>query len=144
VPFLQVLHDLWAARGDSPSAVNPNIPSLRNWLSTHFDVDATLTSIAVRTWCTGWDNYNHNTFLWRRENGLWTILQWDFDGELGQNFGALTSIYASEAGVTPLNTQFASLVNGTPWVDANWVNDSFFKAFREEYKRKLWLLNNTV
>ena len=73
-----------------------------------------------------------------RENGRWVILQWDFDAELAD---PTSSIYLSEYGAPLINTQFG----GTPrWVDANWVNDSFFKAFRDEYKRTLWLLNNTL
>ncbi len=138
VPFLEALHGLWTARGDSPTAVNPNTNALRAWLLANFDVETTLTSMAIRVWCGGWDNFNHNTFLWRRENGRWSILQWDFDAELAD---PTSTIYLSEYGAPLINTQFG----GTPkWVDANWINDSFFKAFREDYKRKLWLLNNTL
>lgn len=141
--LMQVIKGMWAARGDTPGAPNPNLASLRSFLAANFDIDATLTSMAIRVWTAGWDNFNHNHFLWRRENGKWMILQWDFDFELDPaDSGA--GIYLSEYGAPLINTQFGSLVNGVPWVDANWVNDSFFKAYREEYKRKLFLLNNTL
>jgi hypothetical protein len=140
--FMELLRGLWAARGDSPTAVNPNLPALRAFLTDKFDVDAVLTSTAIRVWSGGWDNFNHNHFLWRRENGKWATLQWDFDGELdtaGFPNHTAASLYLSEFGA-PL--AFSTFSSG--WVDANWVNDSFFKAFREEYKRKLFLLNNTL
>lgn len=140
-PFRDMLHGLWGARGDTHTAPNPNLPALRAWLAANFDVDATLTSMAIRAWAGGWDNFNHNHFVWRRENGKWVVLQWDFDGELSATG---TSIYASERGVPAIYSTFDSLLNGTPWVDANWINDSFFKAFREEYKRKLFILNHTL
>ncbi len=139
-PFQDMLRGLWAARGDSHNAPNPNLANLRMFLAGNFDVDATLTSMAIRVWTGGWDNFNHNHFTWRRENGKWAVLQWDFDGE----FDVATtnaSIYLSEHREPLIFTTFA----GPPaWVDANWINDSFFKAFREEYKRKLFILNNTL
>ena len=138
--FLEMLRGMWSARGDSPTAVNPNITNLRNWLTANFDVDTSLASMAIRVWSGGWDNFNHNHFTWRRDNGKWAILQWDFDAEMDLSFTNST-IFASEFGA-PLNyPQF-----GVPpaWVDANWLNDSFFKAFRQEYRRKLWILNNTL
>lgn len=139
-PFLEMLHGLWAARGDTHSAPNPNIPNLRAFLSENFDVDATLTSMAIRVWTGGWDNFNHNHFTWRQANGKWSVLQWDFDGELDITSTNL-HLYLSEHG-TPL--AYGGFAGPPPWVDANWINDSFFKAFREEYKRKLFLLNNTL
>ncbi|MFM1770529.1 MAG: hypothetical protein RJA22_3058 [Verrucomicrobiota bacterium] len=143
MPFMDMLRGMWGARGDTHGAPNPNIPNLRAWLGANFDLDATLTSMAIRVWTAGWDNFNHNHFMWRRENGRWVILQWDFDFELDAA-DATASIYASEYGVPLVSPQFGQLVNGVPWVDANWVNDSMFKAYREEYKRKLFVLNNTL
>jgi len=141
-PFMELLRGLWTARGDSPTAVNPNLPALRAFLTNRFDVDAVLTSTAIRVWSGGWDNFNHNHFLWRRDNGKWVTLQWDFDGELdtgGFPNQTASSLYLSEFGAPLIYSTFSA-----GWVDANWVNDSFFKAFREEYKRKLFLLNNTL
>jgi hypothetical protein len=122
---------LWAARGDSPTAPNPNLPALRAWLEQHFDVDATLRYIAIRNWCAPFDNATHNHFLWRRASGRWAMLPWDLDGELG-NSGQ--SIYWDEHAVPQPDT-----LRGPQW-----IKDSFLKAWREEYKRTLWLLNNTI
>jgi hypothetical protein len=146
LPLLELLHGLWAARGDSPTAVNPNVPALRTFLSANFEVDEVLTCMAVRTWAGSWDDFNHNHFLWRRANGRWGALAWDFDGELGglQQSGYIqttASIYLGEFAVPLIYTGFYDVVD---WVDANWLKDSFYKAFREEYRRKLFILNNTL
>lgn len=124
---------LWAARGDSPTAPNPNLPALRAFLETHFDVDATLTYIAIRNWSAPFDNATHNHFLWRRGDGKWGMLPWDLDAEF-QTTRATQSIFWDE---------FAS-----PQPDTlrgpQWVKDSFMKAFREEYKQTAFILNNTL
>ncbi|HKX62668.1 MAG TPA: lamin tail domain-containing protein, partial [Verrucomicrobiae bacterium] len=138
--FLEMVRGMWAARGDTPAAPNPNINNLRAWLSANFDVDTSLASMAIRVWSGGWDNFNHNHFTWRRENGKWVIVQWDFDGELDLSY-TNSNIYLSEYGA-PLN--YPPFAGPPAWVDANWLNDSFFKAFRLEYRRKLWTLNNTL
>ena len=122
---------LWAARGDSPTSPNPNLPALRAWLEENFDVDATLRYIAIRNWCAPFDNATHNHFLWRRANGRWGMLPWDLDGEL-VNSGQ--SIYWDEYAVPQPDT-----LRGPQW-----IKDSFLKAWREEYKQILWLLNNTI
>lgn len=122
---------MWAARGDSPTSPNPDGPALRAWLEANFDVDATLKYIAIRNWCAPFDNATHNYFLWRRANGRWAMLPWDLDGELGDS---AKSIYWDEQAVPQPDT-----LRGPQW-----IKDSFLKAFREEYKRTLWLLNNTV
>ena len=122
---------LWAARGDTPTAPGPNLAALRAWLEQHFDVEATLTYIAIRNWCAPFDNATHNYFLWRRANGRWAMLPWDLDGELGDSS---KSIYWDEQAVPQPDT-----LRGPQW-----IKDSFLKAFREEYKRTLWLLNHTV
>lgn len=122
---------MWAARGDTPAAPNPNLPALRAWLEQHFDVEATLRYIALRNWCAPFDNATHNYFLWRRANGRWAMLPWDLDGELGNS---VQSIFWDEQAVPQPDT-----LRGPQW-----IKDSFLKAYREEYKRTLWLLNNTL
>jgi hypothetical protein len=161
VPLTQLLQGTWAARGDSPAAPNANIAALREFLSANFDVDEVLTYIALRSWDGVWDDFNHNWFLWRRASGRWGVLPWDFDGEAGRlsSSGITTqtnsSIYLGEFGVpTPYWSAFG-IVKTCPtcacpgdsrgcWTDANWMKDSFYKAFRQEYKQKLFLLNNTL
>ena len=122
---------MWGARADQPTAPKPNLPALRTWLADHFDVEATLSYIAIRNWCSPFDNATHNHFLWRRANGRWGMLPWDLDGEMNSTS---QSIFWDEYAVPQPDT-----LRGPQW-----VKDSFLKAFREEYKRRLWLLNNTV
>ncbi len=122
---------LWAARGDQPTAPNPNLPALRAWLAENFDVEATLTYIAVRNWCSPIDDATHNHYLWRRANGRWAMLPWDLDGEMLETG---KSIYWDEYAVPQPDT-----LRGPQW-----VKDSFLKAYRNEYRQRLWLLNNTV
>ncbi|MFN0130351.1 MAG: lamin tail domain-containing protein [Verrucomicrobiales bacterium] len=122
---------LWEARGDAPTAPDPDVSALRQWLETHFDVDATLRYIAIRNWCAPFDNATHNYFLWRRANGRWAMLPWDLDGEL---VTSTKSIFWDEHEVPQPDT-----LRGPQW-----IKDSFLKAYREEYRRTLWLLNNTI
>lgn len=122
---------LWAARGDTPTAPDPDLPALRTWLEQHFDVEATLTCIALRNWCAPFDNATHNYFLWRRANGRWAMLPWDLDGEL---VDTTKSIYWDEQAVPQPDT-----LRGP-----HWIKDSFLKAFRDEYRHTLWRLNHTV
>lgn len=122
---------LWAARGDRPTAPKPNLPALRAWLEQHFDVEATLRYIAIRNWCAPFDNATHNHFLWRRANGRWAMLPWDLDAEMSSSG---QSIYWDEHAVPQPDT-----LRGP-----HWIKDSFLKAWREEYRRTLWLLNNTL
>ncbi|MGI8602442.1 MAG: lamin tail domain-containing protein [Verrucomicrobiales bacterium] len=127
----QMINGLWSARGDTPTSPIPNLTALRSWLSANFDVDATLTCIAIRNWSSPFDNATHNYFLWRRANGRWVLLPWDLDGEFGN---ISQSIYWDEQA----NPQPDTLRG------PQWLKDSFLKAFREEYKHKLWILNNSL
>ena len=43
----QMIDGLWTARGDTHFAPNPNIPALRAYLEQQFDIDKTLTYLAV-------------------------------------------------------------------------------------------------
>src|SRR5262245_17593270 len=124
---------LWAARGDSPLGPNPDLAALRQFLATNFDVDSTLTYIAIRNWSAPFDNATHNYFLWRKADGRWTLLPWDLDIEFGAA-RSTQSIYWDEYA----NPQPDSLRG------PHWVKDSFLKAYREEYKQKLFILNNTL
>src|SRR6185503_13016819 len=127
----QLLTGLWAARGDSPLAPNPNLAALRPWLAATFDVDATLTYMAIRDWSGPFDNATHNHFLWRRHDGRWGMLAWDLDSEFDN---PPQTIFWDEQVLAQPDT-----LRGP-----HWIKDSFYKAFREEYKQKLWLLNNTL
>lgn len=127
----EMITALWAARGDSPAAPRPNLAALRAFLLENFDVDSTLTYLAIRNWSAPIDNATHNHFLWRQADGRWAMMPWDLDGE----FGASTrSIYWDEQ----TNPQPDTLRG------PHWVKDSFFKAFRSEYRQKLFLLSHTL
>jgi hypothetical protein len=131
----QMIDGLWTARGDIHTAPNPNIPGLRAWLEQHFDIDKTLTYLAIINWTCPWDDTTQNHFLWQQRNGRWSMLPWDFDAMYGNgdNTPATASIYMGEVGDP--NNNFRG---------PNFLKDSLFKAFREEYKQKLFLLNNTL
>jgi len=132
--FKQMIDAMWAARGDSPSALNPNIPALRAFFTQYFDIEEMLDYIAVENWCCPWDDTTQNHFLWQRRNGKWGMLPWDCDAWFGRgdNTPASSSIYIGEVG--DRNNNFRG---------PNYFKDGFIKAFREEYKRRLYLLNNT-
>jgi hypothetical protein len=131
----QMIDGMWTARGDSHLAPNPNIPALRAYLEQHFDIDKTLTYLAIINWMCPWDDTTQNHFLWQQRNGRWSMLPWDFDAMFGNgdNTPSSASIYMGEVGDP--NNNFRG---------PNFLKDSFFKAFRPEYKQKLFLLNNTL
>jgi hypothetical protein len=133
-PFRDLIEGMWTVRGDAPSSPTlPNIPAnlanTKAWFEANFDVDATLTAVALCQWIGIWDDTGHNQFFWRRANGKWVRLPWDFDGTMNVSRTS-QSIYANELGVN---------VFGAP----NWWKDTFFKCYRTEFKQRLWELNNS-
>lgn len=127
----QLLTGLWVARGDSPIAPNPNVSAVRAFLTANFDVDTTLTYMAIRDWSGPFDNATHNYFLWRKGDGRWSMVPWDLDSE----FDTATQTIFWDEHVTPQPDALRG---------PHWIKDSFFKAFRDEYKQKLFILNNTL
>lgn len=128
-PIQDLIEGMWAARGDSPAAPNMNVANTRAWFAANFDIEATLTSLALLSWIGIWDDTGHNQFFWRRANGKWVRLGWDYDDVMTtgrQN----QSIYPNENGV--------NIFQGPSW----W-KDSFFKAYRAEYNQRLWELTNS-
>lgn len=117
-PFKDMMDAIWAARGPLP---NTDVPKLKPYLEDNWDVDQTLFYMAIRSWMGVWDDSNHNYYVWKRSDGRWTMLPWDFDGELSD---VARDIFSGENG--------------------NYFKDAFFKCFREEFKRRLWWLNNTA
>ncbi len=134
-PMMDLINGMWAARGDTHTAPAPNIPALRTWLETNWDVEAELTSLALGNWMCPWDDTTQNHFLWRRANGKWVRTLWDFDNMYGGGAGAAAqnSIYLGEVSDP-----------GNNFRGPNYVKDSFLKAFRTEYKARLWFLTNTL
>lgn len=141
-PIRDMVQEMWAARGDSPAATslatNPaNLAATRAWFHDNYDVEATLTSLAMLQWIGIWDDTCHNQFFWRRANGMWVRLGWDYDSVMTTTGGtgpsgnrSIQTIYAGEAGF--------NVFDGT-----NWWKDTFFKCFRTEFKQRLWELNNS-
>lgn len=127
----QLLAGLWAARGDSPIAPNPNLAAVRAFLSANFDVDTTLTYMAVRDWSGPFDNSTHNYFLWRKGDGRWAMIAWDLDSEFDNP--PQTIFWDEQVNPQP-----------DPLRGPHWIKDSFYKAFRDEYKQKLFIINNTL
>ncbi len=138
-PIKDMIDGMWAARGDTYTSPNPNLANMRAWFQANWDIDTELTSLAVGNWMCPWDDTTQNHFFWRRTNGRWVRLLWDFDGMYGtgDNTGSGSSIYLGEVG---LPNSFPGNNSRGP----NYVKDSFIKAFRDEYKERLWYLNNTL
>ena len=127
----ELLAGFWTARGDSPVAPNPDALATRAFLEANFDVDMTLTYMAIRDWAGPFDNATHNHFLWRRANGRWAMAPWDLDSE----FDTPTQPIFWDEQVVPQPDGLRG---------PHWIKDAFYKAFRNEYRQKLWLLNNTL
>lgn len=114
----EMIDEHWAARG---GRTIKDKAKLQDYLNAKWDVDLMLTYLAVRNWMSPWDDTGHNYFLWRNGAGRWCMLPWDFDSDLAD----------------PLRTIYTG-------VGGNLFKDSFLVAFREQYRQKMFLLNNTV
>lgn len=138
-PIRDFFEGLWAARGDTPASPRPNLANLRTYLDAQLDVDALLTSLSIASWMCPWDDTTQNHFLWRRANGRWNHVLWDFDAMFGNGdtTGPNSWIYLGESGTPPRG------ILGNNFRGPNWFKDSFFKAYRTEYNQRLWILNNT-
>lgn len=134
-PIRDMIAGMWTARGDSYLAPNPNIANTRAWFLANWDVDTELTSMALGNWMCPWDDTTQNHYYWRRANGKWVRLLWDFDG-----------MYGSSAGTAATQSLYLGEVNdpGNNFRGPHYVKDSFIKAFRNEYKQRMWFLNNTL
>ncbi len=121
--FQEMIEALWAARKSN----TPEL-ALRKYFFAHWDIDDTLTYLAMINWMSPWDDVTHNYFLWQKRNGLWSILPWDFDSLFGGNSTASASIMTVQ--------NFAKTMNI--------FKDSFLQAFPDEFKERIWVLNNTL
>jgi hypothetical protein len=148
-PLRDLIEGMWTARGDSPSThsytnTSSTVPTVKTWFTNNWDIDTTITSMAMLEWMSIWDDAAQNHYFWHRANGLWVRLGWDYDGVMstanaggggggGGSTGGTTNqtIYGGEAGAPVV-------FDGT-----NWWMDTFFKTFRTEYNQRLWELNNS-
>jgi len=117
LPLKEMIDELWAARGSGPGV---DIPKLREYLAEKWDLAKLIDYVAYRAWMSAGDDAYHNYFVWKRSDGKWQMVPWDFDGEIGD---VPRDIFAGEGG--------------------NFFKDSVFKAYREEFKQRLWWLANT-
>jgi len=108
-----------------------NRTRLKKWFNENWDVESLMSYIAVRNWMGTWDDTVHNFYIWRRADGRWALLPWDFDNDMRNDYIS-RSIFIGEAGN-------ANTTHGT-----HTIKDAFFKAFRTEYKEHLYFLNNTL
>jgi len=108
-----------------------NRTRLKQWFEANWDMESLMSYIAVRNWMGTWDDTVHNFYIWRRADGRWALLPWDFDNDMRNDYIS-RSIFIGEAG-NPNTT------HGT-----HTIKDAFFKAFRTEYKEHLYYLNNTL
>ncbi|HEX5176205.1 MAG TPA: lamin tail domain-containing protein, partial [Chthoniobacteraceae bacterium] len=140
-PFKDFIDGMWAARGDTFTAPNYSGPNharyaqVRAFMDANVDVDTTLTSLALLQWMGPWDDSTQNHFLWRRANGKFIHLPWDFDGMFdGSSEGnkRTYSIYVGENG-NPSNN----------FRGPNWFKDTFLKTYRTEYNQRMWELANS-
>lgn len=157
LPFKTMIDQVWAARGDAgllgyPSnyngqghvtqtAVTANIANLRAHLAANWDVDKMLTYLAIRNWCSPWDDKFHNHYVYLQADGKWTMVPWDFDNEMaggsGGDQGYSNSIFAGRKDDTA--GAYSNNFRGP-----NWFKDHFLRAYEAEYKARLFALNNTL
>jgi hypothetical protein len=131
VPFKEMIEGMWAARNHKTTGLGPEeIANLRQYFLEHWNVDMMLTYISIINWTAPWDDIFHNYYVWRHSDGRWCLLPWDFDGLFGDSNA---SIFAGEVGDRSNNFR-----------GHNYFKDSFIKAFREEIKERIFLLNHTL
>jgi hypothetical protein len=149
-PLQDLLDGMWTARGDTPSTHNfsstaSKLASTKAWFTNNWDMDTTITSMAMLEWMSIWDDAAQNHFFWRRANGKWARLGWDYDGVMSTSTGGGGGGGGGGAtGGTYNQTIFGGEYGATTVFDGvNWWKDSFYKCFRTEYQQKLWELNNS-
>lgn len=140
-PLRDLIEGMWTARGDTPATHNfstnaAKLAATRAWFTNNWDMDTTLTSMALLEWMSIWDDAAQNHFFWRRANGKWVRLGWDYDSVMSTGAGGLgggssQTIYGGEYGAP-------AVFDGV-----NWWKDTFYKCFRTEYNQRLWELNNS-
>lgn len=125
--LIALIEGLHAAR-DQGDAI------LRDYLAAHFDVDRSLTYLALINWLGAWDDTFQNYYLYqRRSDGRFCFLPWDLDLTAGGYTEPDASIFLGEEG-DPDNR------------DGYWsyFKDSFLRAYRAEYVARLRELNATL
>lgn len=105
--------------------------ALRSYLSEHFDVELSLSYLAVINWAAPFDDMFQNHFLYQRRDGRWMFTPWDLDNNFGGDLGPDASFYVGEQGDRD---------NRSGWW--NYFKDSFFEAYRDEFTQRLRSLSD--
>ena len=157
VPMKTMVDQLWAARGDlsqisysnryagqdhnNQTNVAVNLTSLRAHLNANWDVDKMLSYLAIRNWSSPWDDKFHNHYVYLQPDNRWTMVPWDFDGEMSGGAtgdqGYTNSIFAGRK--NDLAGNYSNNSRGP-----NWFKDSVLRAFEAEYRQRMFILNNTL
>ncbi len=151
-----MLVGMWTVRGDTPQTrsytnTSATAPTVKQWFTNNWDIDRTITSMALLEWMSIWDDAAQNHYFWRRASGQWCRLGWDYDlvmGATGSAAGSLGGGGGGGGGGGPGGTTNQTIYGGeagAPVVfdGTNWFMDTFFKTFRAEYNKRLWELNNS-
>lgn len=114
-----------------------NVAMMKAFFEKNFDVPLLLNYVAALNWMFPWDDFFQNHFLYRRTDGKWLILPWDFDLLMG----GFTRALPGQAGTpTSANSTFYAGEVGDPGNRDGWINtlkDGFIKAYRTELQAKL-------
>ena len=124
IALIEGMHDARAQGTDA----------LRSYLEQHFDLERTLSYLAVMNWSAPFDDMFQNYFLYqRRTDGRWYFIPWDLDRNFGGYNDARASLFIGEEGDRD---------NRDEWW--NYFKDSFFQAYRDEFVDRMKELNESV
>jgi hypothetical protein len=156
-PFKAMIDGVWAARGDAGLVVYPNtyngtdhlaqtnvpanIGNLRAYLGINWDVDKMLSYLAIRNWCSPWDDKFHNHYVYLQPDGKWTMVPWDFDGEMA---GGATGDAGYTGSILAGRKDDSAGTYNNNSRGPNWFKDHVLRAYESEYKQRLFVLNNTL
>jgi hypothetical protein len=130
---------------DMDAAAGPNVHTAkRAFFEKTFDVPLTTKYIALVNWMVPWDDFFQNHFLYRKPDGKWTLMPWDFDNM----FGSWRSKEDERAGLTSAQSsffigEFDNRSNRGTDEDPDkkqwksYLKDAYIKAYREEIKAEL-------
>lgn len=158
----KLILDLDAAKRAGPDAV-------RAYFQRHWDVDALLTSYAIRNWTGVWDDTFHNYYPVKRADGKWTLIQQDFEWTFG--LGGSPELRNGEYGLAPWNANVTFYIGvryedrivrqceiepaGSAWM-TGWrvgncnalgffeLKDQLIRTHRQQFDDKLRALSKTI
>jgi hypothetical protein len=127
-------------------ATTDNDPKVRAYFEKYFDVPALVTHMALRNWVGVWDDGVHNYFPYKRpSDGKWVLLPQDFDLDFGGD--AVDNEWKGFANPPTLSffhPETASMPAGKTAGSPSQLKVQLMKAFREEIRRRVTELGNTL